>query len=55
VGGDANISQWLKDEGCNAPIGSLLKVSQTSFSEHYSHYCALRHRFKPAARCLFLA
>lgn len=25
-GGDANVSQWLKDEGINAPIGSVLKV-----------------------------
>ena len=25
-GGDANVAQWLKDEGINAPIGSVLKV-----------------------------
>lgn len=26
-GGDSNVSQWLKDEGINAPIGSVLKVN----------------------------
>lgn len=25
-GGDSNVSQWLKDEGCGASIGSVLKV-----------------------------
>lgn len=31
-GGDANVAQWLKDEGINAPIGSVLKVRQSPFS-----------------------
>ena len=31
AGGDTNVSQWLKDEGSDASLSSILKVPRASF------------------------
>ncbi|KAK9904020.1 hypothetical protein WJX75_002682 [Coccomyxa subellipsoidea] len=44
-GGDANVSQWLKDEGINAPIGSVLKALDEAQSKDLLFWASRYHLF----------
>ncbi|CAL8470616.1 g10158 [Coccomyxa elongata] len=44
-GGDSNVSQWLKDEGINAPIGSVLKALEEAQSKDLIFWASRYHLF----------
>ena len=45
AGGDTNVSQWLKDEGSDASLSSILKVPRAFLHDHLvlPHWHTVHH------------